>query len=63
MSVETLENPISDKQSYAKITADDALKLRAEVLEMRRLALKFAQRAFEISKILDLITDTDEPQN
>lgn len=57
MSVQTLENPTPKTQPYVKITEDEAKQLRAEVLEMRRLALKFAQRAYEISKILDLITE------
>jgi hypothetical protein len=63
MSTQTLENAVEDSSSRAIISNEDARRLRVEVLEMRRLALKFAQRAHEISKILDLITELDEPQN
>jgi hypothetical protein len=54
--METIEENLSAKKPARVILGtEDAQRLRNEVLEMRRLALKFAQRAHEISKILDLV--------
>jgi hypothetical protein len=53
----TEEKTLTENQSRVIIGLDDAKRLREEILRYRRENLRQAQRALEISKILDLIIE------
>jgi hypothetical protein len=51
------ENLTENRLPYVKIGVADARRLREEILRYRRENLRQAQRALEISKLLDLIIE------